>query len=178
MNKHREILNKILGDLIANLELDQVEQLQKTIIAMTALNNAKVTKAFVKFEYEMPSETCEKIDVGSAELPFNKTEFSTSTPRITDAWSAKHAADKILASCLAEAVVDDLFRKEMRTAQFMNLNSQFGKFANRYTDKINISYTPFATGGKLPDISVLTFDKLNLREHEFLIPARKQSKES
>ena len=136
MNKHREILNKILADLIANLELDQVEQLQKMIIEMTASNNAKVTKAFVKFESEMPSETCEKIDVGSAELPFNKTKFATSTPRISDAWSAKHAADRILARCVAEAVVDDAFRKEMRKAQFMNLNSQFGKFGNRYSDRL------------------------------------------
>jgi len=135
MSKHREILNKILGDLIANLELDQVEQLQKTIIAMTAANNAKVTKAFVKFESEMPSETYEKIDVGSAELPFNRTEFATSTPPITDAWSAKHAADRVLARCLAEAVVDDLVRKEMRTAQF----------GNRFTDRINTGSEAKAT---------------------------------
>jgi len=178
MNKHREILNKILADLIANLELDQVEQLQKTIIEMTVANNAKVTKAFVKFESEMPSETCDKIDVGSVELPFNKTEFATSTSRMSHAWSAKHEADRILARYLAEAVVDDLFRKEMRTAQFVNLNSQFGKFGNRYTDKINISYTTHPTGGRLPIIPVLKFDELNIREHEFLIPTRKQSKES
>ena len=203
MSKHREILNKILGDLIANLELDQVEQLQKTIIAMTAANNAKVTRAFVKFESEMPSETCEKIDFSKvevpglgityaqmsddfknvdyrsvADVPFNKTELATSTPRISDAWSAKHAADRILARCLAETFVDDGFRKEMRTAQFVNLNSQFGKFGNRYTDKINISYTPSPTGGRSPMIPVLKFDELNLSEHEFLIPTRKQSKES
>lgn len=147
MNKHRKILNNILADLIANLELDQVEQLQKTIIAMTAANNAKVTKAFVKFETEMPSETCEKIDVGSAELPFKQVEPTKSGISISDAWEAKHAADRALARCFAESLIDDEFRKEIRAAQFINLNSQFGKFGNRFTDRINERYdvTPLPT---------------------------------
>lgn len=147
MSKHREILNKILGDLIANLSIDQVEQLQKTIIAMTAANNAKVTKAFVKFETEMPSETCEKIDVGSAELPFNKVEPAKFDISISDAWGAKHAADRALARCYAESLIDDELRKEIRKVQFINLNSQFGKFGNRFTNLINVRYdvTPLLT---------------------------------
>lgn len=147
MNKHREVLNNILADLIANLELDQVEQLQKTIIAMTAANNAKVTKAFVKFETEMPSETCEKIDVGSAELPFKQVEPTKLGISISDAWEAKHAADRALARFYAESLIDDELRKEIRKVQFINLNSQFGKFGNRFTDLINVRYdvTPLFT---------------------------------
>lgn len=107
MNKHREILNKILADLISDLNIDQVEQLQKTIIEMTVANNAKVTKAFVKFESEMPSETCEVIDFSKVEVPdFENVNYRSSNNRVVD---IKSEYKRLIEKAHGEAIAIDRF---------------------------------------------------------------------
>lgn len=118
MNKHREILNKILADLISDLDIDQVEQLQKTIIGMVAINNAKVTNAFVKFETEIPSETCEIVDFSKVEVPglgvtyarlasdFEKVNYRSSNDRVVD---IKSEYKRLIEKAHGEAIAIDRF---------------------------------------------------------------------
>jgi len=75
---------------------------------MTSANNAKVTKAFVKFESEIPSETCEIIDFSNVEVPdFEDVDCRSSNyPRVVN---IKAEYKRLIEKAHGEAIAIDRF---------------------------------------------------------------------